>query len=223
MQARPGVRLRQVALVARDLEAAVGEARSAFGLGEPYRDPDVAIFGLENAVFAVGDCFLEIVSPVRDGTAAGRHLERLGGDGGYMAIFEVVDLAAARARVRGLGVRIAWEIELEGIAGMHLHPADVPGAIVSLDQPRPPGSWLWGGPDWRPAAGGIRSVTVEAPEGAADRWTEVLGEEPPGVRFAAGDRGIVEVTLEREGPEATYALCGVNVSTVNPAAPTVTR
>ena len=205
MEAAIGVRLRQVALVARDLEAAVGELRAALGLGEPYRDPNVAIFGLENAVFAIGDQFLEVVSPVREGTAAGRHLDRLGGDGGYMAIFQVGDFAAARERVRRLGVRIAWEIELEDISAMHLHPADVPGAIVSLDEPRPPESWRWAG-DWTRTAGAIRSITVEAPDGTAERWAEVLGEPPPGVRFDPGDRGIVEVTVERDGHVTTLRV-----------------
>jgi catechol 2,3-dioxygenase-like lactoylglutathione lyase family enzyme len=192
------MRLRQVALVARDLEAAVSRLRETLGPGEPYRDPDVAIFGLRNAVFTIGDQFLEVVSPVRESTAAGRHLERLGGDGGYMAIFQVDDFAAARARVEHLGVRIAWEVELDDISAMHLHPADVPGAIVSLDEPRPPGSWRWAG-DWTPGTGGLRSITVEAPEGTRQRWAEVLGEDPPGVRFVPGDRGIVEVTVERDG------------------------
>lgn len=214
-------RLRQVALVARELEPVVDALRARLGLPEPHRDPDVAVFGLENAVFAVGDCFLEVVSPVREGTAAGRHLQRLGGDGGYMAIFQVADFAAARERVRALGVRVAWEIELDDISGMHLHPADVPGAIVSLDEPRPPESWRWAGPGWTGAApphgpGGIRSVTVQAPGGAAGRWAEVLGGPPAGVEFAAGDRGITAVTLEHVGPPATCAVGAVTLRTVRP-------
>ena len=202
--------------MARDLEAAVRDLRAALGLGEPHRDPEVAIFGLQNAVFAIGDQFLEVVSPVQEGTAAGRHLERLGGDGGYMAIFQVEDFAAARERVGRLGVRVAWEIELEDISAMHLHPADVPGAIISLDEPRPPASWRWAG-DWRPGPGAIRSVTVEAPAGTAERWAEVLGEAPPGVRFVPGDRGIVEVTVEHDGPQARHAVAGVTVSTIRPS------
>jgi hypothetical protein len=29
-----------------------------------------------------------------------------------------------------------------------LHPGDIGGAIVSLDQTDPPGSWMWAGPRW---------------------------------------------------------------------------
>jgi catechol 2,3-dioxygenase-like lactoylglutathione lyase family enzyme len=199
-------RLRQVALVARELEPAIERLRGELGLGEPYRDPEVAVFGLQNAVFAVGGCFLEIVSPTHEGTAAGRHLDRLGGDGGYMAMFQVDDFARARARVSELGVRIAWEIELEDIAGMHLDPRDLPGAIVSLDCPVPPESWRWAGTAWRrPAGGTLTDLVVEVPDPAEAerRWTELLGPQP--ITFVPGDRGIVSVRVVpgNEMPDGT--------------------
>ena len=61
--------------------------RRELGLDEPFRDPGVGVFGLENAVFAVGDTFLEVVAPVQPDTTAGRYLQRRGGDSGYMAIY----------------------------------------------------------------------------------------------------------------------------------------
>ena len=60
---RPIVRLRQAVLVAPELEPAPQRGRRRLGLGEPYRDPGVAEFGLTNAVFAIGDCFLEVIAP----------------------------------------------------------------------------------------------------------------------------------------------------------------
>src|SRR5487761_2749186 len=65
-----GVRLRQAVLVASDLQPLVARLQEELGLDEPFRDPGVGEFGLANAVFAIGDCFLEIVSPVTGGTAA---------------------------------------------------------------------------------------------------------------------------------------------------------
>jgi len=178
-----GPRLRQVALVARDCGQVADELRAAFGWGEPFHDPGVGRFGLTNAVFAAGDTFVEVVAPVQAGTTAGRYLERRGGDGGYMAIFQVPDLAAARARLPGLGVRVVWTANLPDIAGTHLHPKDVPGAIVSLDWAEPAGSWRWAGPDWtgrvpeHPGGGGVTGVTIEVadPAAAAARWAAVLG------------------------------------------------
>ena len=178
-----GPRLRQVALVAHDCGQVADELRAAFGWGEPFHDPGVGRFGLTNAVFAAGDTFVEVVAPVQAGTTAGRYLERRGGVGGYMAIFQVPDLAAARARLPGLGVRVVWTADLPDIAGTHLHPKDVPGAIVSLDWAEPAGSWRWAGPDWtgrvpeHRGGGGVTGVTIEVadPAAAAARWAAVLG------------------------------------------------
>ena len=57
------VRLRQAVLAAADLDGVANELREVLGLGEPFADPGVAAFGLQNAVFALGDRFLEVVSP----------------------------------------------------------------------------------------------------------------------------------------------------------------
>jgi len=211
--------VRQVALVARALDSVVADLRAVLGLGEFFRDPGVGEFGLHNAVMAVGTTYLEVVSPVREGTTAGRFLDRRGGDGGYMVILQTAHLDADRRRLAALGVRVVWEIALDDIATVHLHPRDIGGAIVSLDQPRPPQSWRWGGPDWESRARtdvvrGIASVTLAAadPERLAARWAEVLGLpaprgrelrqelrlDPGALRFVAADgrgEGIVAVGL----------------------------
>ncbi len=184
-----GPRLRQVALVARDCGQVAGELSRAFGWPEPFHDPGVGQFGLTNAVFAAGDTFVEVVAPARPDTTAGRYLEKRGGDGGYMAIFQVPDLAAARRRVASLGVRVVWATDLPDIAGTHLHPRDVPGAIVSLDWAAPEQSWRWAGPSWtgqvpEHAPGGVTGLTIEVddPPATARRWAAVLG-------LSAADRG----------------------------------
>jgi hypothetical protein len=206
-------RLRQVALVARELAPATACLQAGVGLRDPFADPGVGEFGLTNAVYEAGRDFLEVVSPAKDGTTAGRLLDRRG-DGGYMAIFQLPDLAALRAgreRLAPLGVRAVWQIDLPDIASSHLHPRDVPGAIVSIDAAEPADSWRWGGPRWTGGAsvdpfspGGIAaiSVAVEDPAAAATRWAEVLGCQldplPSGqsVRFVEGGDGIVEVVLD---------------------------
>jgi len=177
-----GPRLRQVALVATDCGRVAAALHAAFGWDDPFHDPGVDSFGLTNAVFTVGDTFVEVVAPVRPGTTAGRYLERRGGDSGYMAIFQVPDLAVARQRVTAAGVRVVRTADLGDVAGTHLHPKDVPGALVSIDWADPPESWRWAGPAWTGTApshspGGIAGVTVEVddPGLAAARWAEVLG------------------------------------------------
>jgi hypothetical protein len=178
--------LRQVALVARDCGQVAGGLRRAFGWPPPFHDPGVGQFGLTNAVFAVGDTFVEVVAPAQPDTTAGRYLERRGGDGGYMAIFQVRDLAEARRRVTGLGVRVVWTADLPDVAATHLHPGDVPGAIVSLDWAFPEQSWRWAGPSWTGrvpdhASGGVTGLTIEVndPAATAGRWAAVLGISAP--------------------------------------------
>lgn len=176
-------RLRQAVIAAVEIEPVAAELRSALGLGEPFRDPGVGLFGLENNVFALGDRFLEIVSPTQPDTAAGRYIERHGGDCGYMVMFDLEDLESARARAREREVRTVWQIDLPDISGTHLHPADIGGAIVSIDSSRPYGSWRWGGPEWTEkigtggAPGRLAGVTlaVAEPASTAARWAHVLG------------------------------------------------
>jgi Glyoxalase-like domain len=237
-----GPRLRQVALAAADCETTAGLLKQAFGWPEPFHDPGVGRFGLINAVFAAGDTFVEVVAPVQPGTTAGRYLERRGGDSGYMAIFQVPDLAAARRRVASAGVRVVWTADLDDIAGTHLHPKDVPGAIVSLDWADPPESWRWAGPDWtgrapQHAAGGVSGLTIEVtdPASAAARWATVLGltsideggaatvqlkQADQELRFvradSAGGEGITEVRLTSERRVPAIHIGGVRfVSTTS--------
>jgi Glyoxalase-like domain len=200
----PLPRVRQVVVAARDLAGTAARLQADLGLGEPFSDPGVDYFGLRNAVFALGDTFIEVVSPVREGTSAGRLLERRGGDCGYMVMIQVPDLAAARARAKAAGVREVFEISLDDIEEVHLHPADVGGAIVSLSTPRPPGAWRWGGPEWerRAVAGRIERLTIGVadPPDVEARWRSIIGElQDTDFVPDERDRGLIEVSLAGDG------------------------
>ena len=177
------MRLRQIALVGKDLDAAKAEIVDVLGLGADYADPGVGKYGLRNAVWPVGDTFLEVVSPQQDGTTAGRLIEKRG-DGGYMVILQCDDLEAARARVKSEGVRIVDQFDGDGVAFTHLHPKDVGAAILSIDHMVPKERWQWGGPDWHEnvktdVTTGIVGAELQSadPEALADRWAAVLGKE----------------------------------------------
>jgi hypothetical protein len=199
------VRLRQVVLAATDVDAVSAELRRELGLAAPWdRDPLAAGFGVRNHVYALGDRFLEVLGPLRDDAPAARHLRRHG-DGGYMALFQIRDVAAARDRARRGGARVVWTYDAPDISATHLHPADTGGgALLSLDWADPPGSWRWAGTDWTGRAGTgapgrVLGMTVEAPDpdALAARWAELLGVEAvPDVTFRRGDGGIVEVAVE---------------------------
>ena len=221
MSAEAGVRLRQAVLVARDLAPVSERLRSELGLGEPFADPGVGVFGLENAVYAIGDAFLEVIAPTQPDTAAGRYLDKRG-DGGYMLILQFAELDAARERAGAMGMRVVWQADLPDISGTHLHPADTGGAIVSLDRAEPPESWRWGGPDWTGKAGTgapgcLRGVTIQVkdPQATAARWGELIGVNPLEldggyVAFEEGERDrIVAIELEVPGRQETIEIGGV--------------
>ena len=171
-------RLRQL-VIASETTDTIDTLKTVFALGEPFPDPGVAEFGLVNGVFAIRDQFLEVVVPTVETAPAARFMAR-GGPGGYMAIFEIDDMEQARARAERLRIRRVWDIDLPDISATHLHPADIGGAIVSLDQPKPAGAWRWGGPDWREraVAGRLTALAVESPEpeALATRWALALGQ-----------------------------------------------
>lgn len=150
---------RQVALVARDLDAVVGELCEHPRAHGVLPRPGVAALGLRNALMVIGDQFLEVVSPTQPGTTAGRLLDKRIGDGGYMAIYEVDDLDRREAQLAANGVRVVWRGDFDDIR-RHLHPADVGGAIVSLDHSphqRAQG-WPSGGPTTTTACQRIAGV-----------------------------------------------------------------
>lgn len=175
------MRLRQVALVATDLAAAEAAITGGLGVELCFRDPGVGHFGLHNALFPIGDQFLEVVAPTQEGTTAGRLLDKRGGDGGYMAIFQTDDVQGARDRLAQHGIRLIYEAKAEGMLGLHLHPKDVGGAIVSVDWSEQPAEWLWAGTEWRDH---VRTDVVDAvvgleiqdddPAETARRWAAVL-------------------------------------------------
>ena len=217
------MRLLQLAMVTTGLEPVVAGLCERLGIEVSYRDPSVEIFGLENAVLPVGDTFLEVLAPVREGTTAGRYLKRRGGDGGYMVILQVDDLAPHRTRLERADVRIAWEGKAapKGDAGpswqgIHLHPADTGGARLSLDRPDPPESWVAAGLDWRDH---VRTQVVselrcaelqsDAPERLGARWAEVLGRPLEGGEIVL-ERGRLRFVHAEDGrPEG---LAGVEIS-----------
>ena len=57
------LRLRQIAFVAQKLEPVEEALIDILGLQVCFRDPGVGVFGLHNALFPVGNQFIEVVAP----------------------------------------------------------------------------------------------------------------------------------------------------------------
>jgi hypothetical protein len=191
------MRLRQIALVANDLAAARADVAAVLGVAYAFDDPGVGKYGLRNAVFPIGDTFLEVVSPKQPGTTAGRLLEKRGGDGGYMVILQVDDLPEALMRVRNASARIADQSNKDGAAFTHIHPKDIGGAILSLDFMIPKERWEWGGPEWQShvctdTALKVAGAELQArdPAQMAARWAQVIG------RSAVLEEGVWRIRLD---------------------------
>jgi hypothetical protein len=180
------IRLRQICLVAPNLEPVIGDIAEIMGLDVCYRDGNVAKYGLENALLPVDTILLEVVAPFQPGTAAGRFLDKTGGRGGYMAIFCCDDPDARGEHARTIGVRVANVIDHAPYHGVQLHPRDCRAAFIEFNHtegsddilgPYPPA-----GPNWEKS---IRKDVTKAliavemqspdPQGLAEHWGRILG------------------------------------------------
>lgn len=222
------MRLRQIALASRNLDAVTDDLSTVFGLKVAFRDPHIIHYGLRNAVIPAGAGFLEILEPVSPDASAARFLARRGGDAGYMLILQVADAESERARVSNLGVRVVDDIDRPGYRAAHFHPNDFGGVLTSVDQQRttddlldPFGDWWPAGPDWREARTAevldVTAATLAAadPVALAKQWSDLVGRPLSGpshlpldrgeLRFVAGNANgttIRQIELKVRDPEA---------------------
>ena len=190
------IRLRQICLVAPHLEPLIGDIAEIMGLRVCYRDGNVGKYGLENALLPVDTILLEVVAPLRPGTAAGRFLDKTGGRGGYMAIFACDDPDRRAQHAKEVGVRIANVIDHAPYHGVQLHPRDCRAAFIEFNHtdgsddilgPYPPA-----GPDWQRSirhdvTQALVGVEMESPEpqGLAEHWGRII--EIPVTQNPAGE------------------------------------
>ena len=210
------LRLRQVVLAATDLAATRTRIEDELGLPHVWADPGVAHFGLCNALYAVGDAFLEVVSPTRDDAPARRFLDRAGHDAGYMAIVQTTEpIEDVRTRAGDLGIRIVFTAEGEGVTGLHFHPADTDATLLSIDRCTVDAEWPWAGPAWESApdrgyAGLTRAAfAVAEPKAVAARWARLLGTDASGTSVKLEGAALDFVPAAGGGP---IGLCEVDLA-----------
>ena len=183
------IQLRQICLVARELDRTIDDLEHIFGIQRCFVDPGVGRFGLVNTLLPIGRNLLEVVAPVEENTAAGRYLDRRNGDGGYMVICQADSAAnqqAVRQRALDNGVRIAWEVDRDNWNICQIHPGDMKAAFFEIDWDQ--ANDFTG--NWEPAGGTAwfdkvdQSVTVDYaavelqgpdPVDLAELWGKVAG------------------------------------------------
>jgi len=196
-------RLRQIALVASDLEGAKDLLITVIGTEVIFRDPLVEQWGLRNILVPIGGDIIEVVSPFKPNTTAGRLLSKRG-DGGYMIIMQTEDASARRDYLQSNKLaQVILNHESEDSVCVQYHPKGITGGIIpeldshspSLTNPTPLQTrfspWHACGPrtSYADYAAGMKrhsdlhllSTTCRlAPgddgvEGAARQWEDVFG------------------------------------------------
>jgi hypothetical protein len=200
------IRLRQICLVARELEPLIADIAAIMGLAVCYRDSNVEKYGLVNALLPIDTILLEVVSPFREGTAAGRFLDKTSGRGGYMAIFCCDDPDGRAKAANALGVRTANVITHAPYHGVQLHPRDCRAAFIEFNHTDGSddvlGAYPPAGPDWQTfirkditqALTGVEMQSSD-PAGLAAHWSGIIG-----VPVSQGQGGMPELRL----PNASF-------------------
>lgn len=232
------LRLRQIAMVGDNLPSLEAETSRLLETGICYRDPGVAKYGLNNALWALGGTFLEALAPFEPNTTAGRYMARRGGPTGYMIILDADDLGPARMRLTMLQVRVVEDLTVGDAAlnatALHLHPHDTGGCLLSLDRHGPDqgmmGSYAWAGADWQRHCRHDMAITgavlaCQDPHATAARWTALLAR--PSAPIAGGlrisldhgaidfipisdDRGEGLAAIRIRGLAAPARICGLD-------------
>jgi methylmalonyl-CoA/ethylmalonyl-CoA epimerase len=130
-------RLNHVAIAVRDLAAAAARYRDALGadvsapLPLPEHGVTVVFVTLENTK-------IELLAPLGEGSPIAKFLERSPDGGIHHICYEVVDIRAARDRLKAGGARVLGDgepkIGAHGKPVLFLHPKDFDGALVELEQ-----------------------------------------------------------------------------------------
>jgi methylmalonyl-CoA/ethylmalonyl-CoA epimerase len=124
-----------VGIAVRDLEAAAGEYRKAFGI-EPVHRERVEDQGVDEVLFAVGTSYIQLLGATGPDTPVGRFLERRG-EGVHHIGYRVADVAEVLERLRGTGVPLVDEAPRPGsrrTTVAFVHPKGFRGVLVELVQ-----------------------------------------------------------------------------------------
>ena len=135
-----------------------------------------------------------------------------------MCMFELADEQATRDRIAAAGVRVVHDTSRPDIVDIHLHPKDVPGAIVALDITDPVGGWRWGGPRWDAtipdhAPGGLRGLTVAVrePDKVAALWASLIGVDADGTTLVLDD-GAQQIEFVSAGEDDVERIVAVRAA-----------
>lgn len=126
-------RIDHVGYAVTDLDAAVRYHERLYGAEVTHRER-LERDGVDEALLAVGESYLQLLAPTRPDSPVGRFLARHG-PGVHHVGYGVADVAATLADLQELGVRVVDDHPRPGSRGCtvaFLHPAGALGVLVEL-------------------------------------------------------------------------------------------
>ncbi len=127
--------LDHVGIAVHDLEAAIAYYRDTYGATVTHRER-IELDGVEEALIAVADSYIQLLCPTRPDSPVARFLERRG-DGLHHVGYRVDDCATALASVRAGGGTLIDETPRPGSRGTtvaFVHPKGAFGTLIELVQ-----------------------------------------------------------------------------------------
>jgi len=127
--------LDHVGIAVRDLDAAVAYYRDTFGATVAHRER-IESDGVEEALIAVADSYVQLLCPTRDDSPVAKFLERRG-EGLHHVGYRVEDCAQALESVRRAGGTLIDQAPRPGSRGTtvaFVHPKSAFGTLIELVQ-----------------------------------------------------------------------------------------
>jgi methylmalonyl-CoA/ethylmalonyl-CoA epimerase len=124
-----------VGIAVRDLEAAVDHYRRTLGV-EPVHREIIERDGVEEALFKIGNSYVQLLAPTGPDTPVGKFLEK-NGEGVHHVGYRVDDVAATVEHLMAEGVPMVDEVPRPGSRGTTVafaHPKGFGGVLVELVQ-----------------------------------------------------------------------------------------
>lgn len=125
--------IHHIAIVVRDLDAALALYRDALGLEMTERREEPAE-GVEIAFLPAGEGEIELLRPLDEDSGVGRFLETRG-EGLHHVCLAVEDVEAAMERLREGGAQLLSEVPLvneHGARYVFVHPKSTHGVLLEL-------------------------------------------------------------------------------------------
>jgi methylmalonyl-CoA/ethylmalonyl-CoA epimerase len=126
-------KIEHVALAVADLEAAIRLYKDVWGLPLEHRET-VEEQGVEEAMFRLGDSYLQLMAPLGPDTVIGKFIEKRG-EGLHHIAYEVDDIESALAELKKTGAHLIDETPRPGSRNTRVafvHPKENRGVLVEL-------------------------------------------------------------------------------------------